>query len=421
MSMNKLRVYAAALAVLLLVVVTTTSGVWLTGGFAHGAPAQSSTTTSTAGSITFTSPSSGSSFTGAQTVIISGTVSPTPSLPDSVFIDMTLLGSASPVVTTTQAVAASGAFSYTARVGGSPLWVTGTYVITATDSSAATGTITFQYVVPAATNTTTTTTSTSTSTSSATSTSSTSTATEIPGAITFTSPSSGTWFMNPQNYTISGTISPTPSLPDHVSIEVALLGSSLAIVASTQAVAASGAFSYATHAGGASWVTGTYVVVATDSNGATGFTTFEYTAPSATTTTSTTSSASTTTTKSTTSTTTSSTTATTSFVSTIMVSTGVTQTMTTTFPVTITATSTSTQSIVGPTVTVAGPTSTLTSTSTAPSSTITHTQTTTQTATTTLVQTTSIIPDWAYGVMAILLILGLAVGYVVKRPPTRPG
>jgi hypothetical protein len=30
-------------------------------------------------------------------------------------------------------------------------------------------------------------------------------------------------------------------------------------------------------------------------------------------------------------------------------------------------------------------------------------------------QTTSSIPGWAYAVMAVLLILGLAIGYVVKN------
>jgi protein-S-isoprenylcysteine O-methyltransferase Ste14 len=56
-------------------------------------------------------------------------------------------------------------------------------------------------------------------------------------------------------------------------------------------------------------------------------------------------------------------------------------------------------------------------TSTAPASTLTSTAT--QISTSTVTQTNSAIPSWAYAAMAILLLAGLAVGYVVKRPPTR--
>jgi len=38
------------------------------------------------------------------------------------------------------------------------------------------------------------------------------------------------------------------------------------------------------------------------------------------------------------------------------------------------------------------------------------------TATTTVTQTTSAVPGWAYGAMVVLLLIGLAIGYVVKRP-----
>jgi hypothetical protein len=31
-------------------------------------------------------------------------------------------------------------------------------------------------------------------------------------------------------------------------------------------------------------------------------------------------------------------------------------------------------------------------------------------------QTNSVIPGWAYGLMAVLLVAGLAIGYVLKRP-----
>jgi protein-S-isoprenylcysteine O-methyltransferase Ste14 len=44
------------------------------------------------------------------------------------------------------------------------------------------------------------------------------------------------------------------------------------------------------------------------------------------------------------------------------------------------------------------------------------TSTATQTATSTVTQTNSTTPGWAYGVMVVLLLAGLAIGYVVKRP-----
>ncbi len=84
MTMNKRSLYKVALAVLLLGLVTGTSGVWLLGSSAHGAPDQTSTSTSTADSIAFTSPSSGASFTGTQTYTISGTISPAPPSRDNV-------------------------------------------------------------------------------------------------------------------------------------------------------------------------------------------------------------------------------------------------------------------------------------------------------------------------------------------------
>jgi hypothetical protein len=43
----------------------------------------------------------------------------------------------------------------------------------------------------------------------------------------------------------------------------------------------------------------------------------------------------------------------------------------------------------------------------------------TNTATSTITQTTSSIPDWAYGVMVVLLLAGLAIGYVVRRSSGR--
>ena len=89
-----------------------------------------------------------------------------------------------------------------------------------------------------------------------------------------------------------------------------------------------------------------------------------------------------------------------------------TKTVTSTQSVVSTESVTSTQSVTGPTTTTTATTtavvtSTQTSTATAPPSTVTSTSTVTQ--------TTSSIPGWAYAVMAVLLILGLAIGYVVKN------
>ena len=72
-----------------------------------------------------------------------------------------------------------------------------------------------------------------------------------------------------------------------------------------------------------------------------------------------------------------------------------------------------TQTVTGPGSTVTNTqttTNTVTQTVTGPGSTVTNT------ATSTVTQTTSAIPGWAYGVMVVLLLVGLAIGYVVKRP-----
>jgi len=66
-------------------------------------------------------------------------------------------------------------------------------------------------------------------------------------------------------------------------------------------------------------------------------------------------------------------------------------------------------------------TSTATSSSTTTTTTtvtrpVTTTVTTTQTATSTTTRSSSSVPTWAYAAMAVLLIVGLAVGYIVRRP-----
>jgi len=97
------------------------------------------------------------------------------------------------------------------------------------------------------------------------------------GSITFSSPTAGTALSGVASYTVSGTITPTPNLPDNVNIQVTEQGSSQVLDAANVAVGAGGTFTYSTNAGGNSaWTTGTYVISASDSNGATGTTTFTY-------------------------------------------------------------------------------------------------------------------------------------------------
>jgi len=86
-----------------------------------------------------------------------------------------------------------------------------------------------------------------------------------------------------------------------------------------------------------------------------------------------------------------------------------TTTSTKTVPTTLTATSTVTQTSTVPT------TVTSTATTTAPPATVTQTATTTTVSTTTA--TTSTVPALAYGAMVVLLVVGLAVGYVLKKAP----
>jgi hypothetical protein len=96
-----------------------------------------------AGSISFTSPAAGASFSGSQAYTISGTVSPAPTQADGVGI--TVKNPAGQVVDQDTAAVTSGAFSYSTAVGGTSSWTTGTYTISATDSFGATGSATFTY------------------------------------------------------------------------------------------------------------------------------------------------------------------------------------------------------------------------------------------------------------------------------------
>jgi hypothetical protein len=98
-----------------------------------------------AGSITFTSPASGTTYKGTQSYSITGAVSPIPTQADNVFVTVK-----NPSGTTVDAASVSvslstGTFDYATATGGSANWVSGTYTITATDSYGATGSTTFAY------------------------------------------------------------------------------------------------------------------------------------------------------------------------------------------------------------------------------------------------------------------------------------
>jgi hypothetical protein len=162
------------------------------------------------------------------------------------------------------------------------------------------------------------------------------------------------------------------------------------IFTGTVAVQVNGTFSDTFQTGGGSaWVAGTYAVTATygTTSPINTSSTFYYTSTTLTTT------------------------ATTTVVSTVVSPTTVTSTTSLTGQVTTVTQPTTT------TVTQSG-TNTVTQTST-------HTQTQTQTETQTLTQTSTVtnssggVPGWAYGVMVVLLIVGLAVGYVVAGSMSR--
>lgn len=103
-----------------------------------------------AGSITFSSPSAGSSYKGTQSYTIAGTISPAPGIADNVFVTVKNPSGVTVDAASVSATPSSGFFSYPTATGGSANWVTGTYTIAATDSYGATGTTTFTYTAAAA-------------------------------------------------------------------------------------------------------------------------------------------------------------------------------------------------------------------------------------------------------------------------------
>jgi hypothetical protein len=102
------------------------------------------------------------------------------------------------------------------------------------------------------------------------------------GTITFTSPAAGSSFKGSESYTIAGTVSPAPGQADSAFIAVKSPSGATVDAGSVPVNPSTGAFSYSTAVGGPLWTTsGTYTITATDSYGATGTTTFTYTAAAA--------------------------------------------------------------------------------------------------------------------------------------------
>ena len=434
--MSKRTLYTATLAILLLGVVTVTSGLWQTGSFSHGEPGFDqgcychnngiaiyvNGTGDGNGGVFFGPITAGSSFhlyittnNVAATGVVPGlqqwqsnqtdnskfTFSPTQVTDGSAQDRSPTSGNITALYKIT-APTTAGFYTLTLYAQGSEMQsmtiqVTGgststsTTTTSSTTSSTASSTTSSTHTTSTTSSTSTTTTSSTTSTSttsshttststtsSMTSTTSTTSTTHstIASSMTFTSPSPGKSFTSAQSYTISGTISPPPSLPDNVFIDVMLQNSSTLLDFSTQAVSASGTFSYTTSIGGSSaWVTGTYVIAAVDSNSVRGTMTFQYTAAASTSTTTSSSTSSTT--------------------STISTSTASSTTTSSSAPTTSSATST---------------TSSMTTSSAAPT-----TSSTTPTASTTTTQSTSSFPAWAYVVIGAILIVVVGAIYLVRR------
>lgn len=99
-----------------------------------------STSTSTfISSITFSSPTTAEQFMPGQTITISGTIIPSPKLPDNVLIELSLSGQ-SDLEATTVSVQTDGTFSSEMAIGES--WPVGIYTISVTDSHGTTGVMT---------------------------------------------------------------------------------------------------------------------------------------------------------------------------------------------------------------------------------------------------------------------------------------
>ncbi|MGA2664737.1 MAG: hypothetical protein ABSF83_07320 [Nitrososphaerales archaeon] len=299
------------------------------------------------------------------------------------------------------------------------------------------------------------TTSTTTASSSASTTSSTktSTTTTTTSTTTTTTSTSGGPLdslrvaTNAQNYSgsatlvITGTLAPVPAAGTAVELQIVNPEYTTVVYNDNVTVAADGTFSYAVNivANSTNWVSGVYTLTVTAQEPAPMTAVLQFSYSPLTPVVTTTSSTSTTTTGFTTTSLQVVTKTSTATTTVTQASTTLTTTATTTAPPsTVTSTITTTSPVSSVTTTVTAPPSTVTSTAittettTAPPSTVTSTATTTapastltstatQVSTSTVTQTTSGVPDWIYGAMAVLLLAGLAAGYVLKRPPTRQG
>ncbi|MGD0636947.1 MAG: hypothetical protein ABSA72_02765 [Nitrososphaerales archaeon] len=266
-----------------------------------------------------------------------------------------------------------------------------------TSSTTSTTTSTTSKTTSSTTSTTSTTTSPTTSSTTSTTTSVTS-STASGSGYTISVATNATSYLNSHAGTITATITPGPATKAEVQFQITnpygtiVFNASESVATGGKAIAT---FTTGGNPGSFYWVGGPYSVTAswTPSGATTALVAvarFTYSGPSAATTSTTTAS---------------------------------TQTVTTTAPattqtVTNTATLTSTLSVTGPATTV---TNTATSTETSTSISTTTAPPSTVTTTSTVTQTTSSIPSWAYGLMVVLLLLGLAIGYVVKRPSIKQG
>lgn len=100
---------------------------------------------SAAGSITFSSPASGTSLKGTATLNIAGTVSPAPGQADSVSIFVKNPSGSTVWADIASVNPTTGAFTDSTTTGGGSYGSSGTYTISATDSFNAAGSTTFSY------------------------------------------------------------------------------------------------------------------------------------------------------------------------------------------------------------------------------------------------------------------------------------
>lgn len=99
-----------------------------------------------AGTVTFTTPTTGQQFTSGQTLSISGTVTPAPGQTDEVLLTITPPSGGSAVWAGYAVVdPTTGTFTASTVLGGTSYSATGAYLLKATDSYSATGSVYFQY------------------------------------------------------------------------------------------------------------------------------------------------------------------------------------------------------------------------------------------------------------------------------------